>query len=438
MYVLVAGLNHRTASIEVREKFAMTGAVLEEVYAKLNNLSGLEGSLILNTCNRTEIYATTRNIEMGTRELEEFLLQFSGLDYLELKKCLYQPNCYDAIRHIFRVSAGLDSMILGESQIIGQVRDAYIQAIEAGATDGVLNALFQRAIFVGKRVRTETELDSHPISISSAAVDLARKSLGDLTGKTVMVIGAGEMSELTTRLLLQDGVKQVLVSNRSFDKAQAMADLFGGRAIRLNELARELYETDIVISCTSAMHYIMREDNCGESLRSRQGKPILIIDIAVPRDIEPKLADIPGVYLYDIDDLQGAVDANHLERQRAAKEAERIIAEEMEKFNEWLASLYVVPVITALKTHAESIKQQELTRALNRLGNVSEHDQKVLGSMANSIVNQLLHDPIVTMKEMAVSDQGHLYAEVVKKLFKLEITCKENIPDEALEIGHQR
>lgn len=437
MYVLVAGLNHRTAPVEVREKFTLSGTALEEAYASLNNSEGIEASVILITCNRTEIYATTRDIEKGTRDLERYLRNQSGLECNELRRYLYQPNCYDAIYHLFRVSAGLDSMILGESQILGQVKDAYLQAVEASASDGVLNALFQKAIYVGKRVRTETDMDSYPLSISSAAVELARQVLGELQGKTVLVVGAGEMSELTTRYLMQNGVQSVIVSNRSYEKAQELATRFQGQAIRLDDLPEEISRTDIIISCTAASHQVIRADNCGNSLRARQGRRIMLIDIAVPRDIDPELSEIDGVYLYDIDDLQGAVDANYLERQRAAREAERIIGEEMEKFNQWLNSLYVVPVIAALKAQAEQIKQYELNKALNRMGTLSEHQQKVLGSMANSIVNQMLHPPIVTLKEMALSSQGHLYAETVKKLFDLNINCEETLPDGPVEAGHK-
>jgi len=438
MYVLVAGVNHRTAPVEIREKFSISGTALQDAYNSLKSCNEVEGSIILHTCNRTEVYATTRNIEEGTKELERFLRHFSGLGYHEIKNYLYQPNCHEAILHLFRVSAGLDSMILGENQILGQVKDAYLQAIEMGSSDGVLNALFQKAIYVGKRVRTETGLDKYPVSISAAAVELARRCLGSLDNKTVVVVGAGEMSELTTRYLMQNGVKSVIVSNRSYDKAVLLAESLQGRAIRLTELPGILPQADIVISCTAAAHYVMEQKNCGECLRDRQGRPIILIDIAVPRDIDPALGEIPGVYLYDIDDLQGVVDANYLERQRASKEAEKIIAEELDKFNQWLASLYAVPVITALRNQAEAIKQQELQKAINRMGPLSEHQHKVLGSMANSIVNRLLHNPVIVLKEMSASNQGHLYAEVVKKLFDLQVSYEETVTDEAVEAGNPR
>jgi len=421
MYVLVGGINHTTAPVDIREKFAICGVNLDNAYDYFKNHDVIEGAVVLNTCNRTEVYATARDIEKGMKVIEGFLEEYSGICCEELKNYLYQPNCYDAILHIFKVASGLDSMIVGEDQILGQVKEAHQMAIEAGASDGVLNALFQKAINVGKKVRTNTTISKQPLSISYAAVELAKKILGNLTNKTVIVIGAGEMSELTTEYLMINGVQSVIVSNRSYDRAVKMADKFDGRAVRFNELSTQLSAVDIVISCTAASHYVLHQANCRDVLEKRNGQKILMIDIAVPRDIDPALKDIAGVFIYDIDKLQNVVDANYLEKQKAIVRAEKIIMEELVKFNEWLAGLYVVPVITALKTKGEEIKQEELKRALNRLGRLSERNQKILNTLVNSIVNQLLHEPIVKLKEEAASNQGHLYAEVVKKLFSLPI-----------------
>ncbi|MDD2619507.1 MAG: glutamyl-tRNA reductase [Syntrophomonadaceae bacterium] len=438
MYVLLAGLNHRTAPVEIRERFSICGADLDRAYQHLKESRDIESSVILTTCNRTEVYAAVRNIQEGTLALEGFLASYANMESDILKKYLYQPNCYDAILHLFRVASGLDSMIVGEAQIIGQVKDAHQKAMEADSSDGVLNALFQKAIYVGKRVRTDTDIDKHQFSISHAAVELAKNILGSLEDKTVMVIGAGEMSELTTKYLMLNGVNSVIVSNRSYEKAVIMAESFNGRAVRFEQLTEELSQADIVISCTAASHYVIREENCQQVLESRNGRKIIMIDIAVPRDIDPGLKNIPGVFIYDIDKLQNVVNSNYLERQKAVLEADRIIVEEIAKFNEWLASLYVVPVITALKNQGEIIKQNEIKRACNRLGIVSEQEQKVISSMATSIVNQLLHFPIINLKEMATSNQGHLYAEIVKKLFALQIDNKEDEKYEKFEIGNQR
>lgn len=421
MYILMAGLSYKTAPVEIREQYAITGEKLLEAYKYLLANPVLEGVIILDTCNRTEIYATSRNIEAGNKALNDFFLNFLKLDAEKLQKHTYQPSCYDTIRHLFNVASGLDSMILGETQIIGQVKEALHKAIELGYSDGVLNTLFQRAIYVGKKVRTETGIDSHPISVSYAAVELARNIFGSLNDKTVMVIGAGEMSELTTKYLMQNGVSSVIVSNRSYEKAVKMAEEFNGRAVKFDKLATELLTTDIVISCTAATHYVIRPSNSWGILQKRKGKNIILIDIAVPRDIDPALQEIRGVNIYDIDDLENVVDANYFARRKAASAAKGIIDLEIEKFNEWLGTLYVVPVISAIKQKGELIKQQEMRRAFNRLGNISEHEIKVISSMANAIVNQLLHFPVVTLKEMATCNDGHLYAEVLKDLFALEV-----------------
>lgn len=437
MYILLAGISHHTAPVEVRERFAFCGTDLERAYQVLKQEASLEGTVILSTCNRTEVYATARDIELGMEALARYLQSISGMTEEELQNYLYKPTCYDAMMHLFRVTSGLDSMILGESQIIAQVKDSYQKAVEFQASDSVLNTLFQKAINIGKRVRTETSIDRHPVSVSHAAVELAKQVLGSLDNKSVLVVGAGEMSELTTRCLVTQGVNSVIVSNRSFDRAEEMAGQFGGKAVRFDRLPEELLNADIVISCTAASHYVIRSDNCGNRLNEREGRHIIMIDIAVPRDIEPGIAGIPGVYVYDIDDLQHVMDETLLERQKAVQAAEKVITAELIKFNEWLGTLYVVPVITALKNRAEIIKQNEVRKALNRLGKISDREKNIISAMAHAIVNQILHDPIVNLKGMAVSQQGHLYAEVVKKLFDLS-DVREYEGNAKVESGYQR
>lgn len=425
MYVVLTGLSHQTAPVEVREKFALNASNLDEAYLRLKSEAAIEGLVILNTCNRMEIYATTRDITAGHDVIKAFFLSYSGLSESEFARYAYQPSCYDAISHLFRVTSGLDSMIIGETQILGQVKEAYQKAQELQAVDSVLNSLFQRALHVGKKVFSETAIDQHPVSISYAAVELARSILGSLEKTTVLVIGAGEMGELTTHYLVDNGVHSVIVSNRSYDKAVQLAEELHGSVIRFDCLAEQLANADIVISCTAASHYVIRTENCREVLEKRQGRRILLIDIAVPRDIEPVLSEIDGVFLYDIDDLKNVVDKSYAARLSAAKVAEHIVSDELQAFNAWLASLYVVPVISNLKAYGESIKQRELKRAYNRLGKVSEHDQEIINSLTNSIVNQLLHYPVIKLREMAVSNEGHLYAELVKKVFNLDMDDEE-------------
>lgn len=437
MYVLLTGINHQTAPIEIRERFAFSPSQMEQAYTQEQD-NIIEGLVILNTCNRTELYATARNIERGQELLKSYLSSISGLPIEQIEQYLYQPNCYDAIEHLFRVSSGLDSMIVGETQVLGQVKEAYQKAQEYKASDNVLNCLFQKAIHVGKKVRTATAIDQHPVSVSYAAVELAKKILGPLQDKTVLVVGAGEMADLATQYLMVNGVRSVIISNRSYEKAVEMAELFNGRAARFDLLPTELQCADIVISCTAARHYVLREDNCGDTLRSRQGRKIIMIDVAVPRDIDPALNAIEGVFLYDIDDLQGVIDLNMAARRKAALRAEAIIADELEEFNEWMASLSVVPVISALKKHGEIIKQNELKKALNRLGKTSDREKEIVTAMAHAIVNQMLHYPVINLKEMAVSNQGHLYAEVVKKLFSLELPDEEQEEHAKIKTGNQR
>lgn len=437
MYVLLAGLNHRTAPVEIREKCTFSDPELADAYKQIKSSHFIEGIVIINTCNRTELYATVRDIQEGQEFLKAYLMEYSGLSAEEFDMYCYQSDCYDAIAHLFRVSSGLDSMILGETQILGQVKEGYQKAHEQGATDTVLNSLFQKALFVGKKVRTETKIDQHPVSVSFAAVDLALDRFGSLRDKTALVVGAGETGELTTRYLMEQGVNSVIVSNRSYEKAVQMADLFKGRAVRFDDLPNELLNADIVISCTAANHCVIREDNCGDILRQRRGRKIIFIDIAVPRDVEADLSRIEGVSVHDIDDLQDFINVSYQERRQAALLAEDIISGQLDEFNQWLATLYVVPVITALKSYGETIKQNELKRAFNRLGKVSEREQMIIQNMAGSIVNQLLRSPVLNLKKIASSNQGHLYAEMVKKLFELEPDHKKEEYYASFKIGNQ-
>jgi glutamyl-tRNA reductase len=421
MFIIAVGVNHRTAPVEVRERLSFTEHSLKDSLNKLRSCPAVEGCVILFTCNRTEIYAATRELDEGLNAVRDYLSKRSGMDISQIKNYTYVHTLHDAIRHLFRVAAGLDSMLLGETQILGQVRTAYQLACAGGSTNRVLNTLFQQAIMVGKRVRRETGIDQNAVSISYAAVDLARKTLGDLNGRSVLIIGAGKMSELAARYLVANGVSGVIVSNRSYQRAVDLAKEFSGRAVKFDELYNHLPDSDIVISCTAASHYVVHYRQVAEMMGGLPGKKIMMIDIAVPRDIDPLVAGLPGIALYDIDDLQGVVDQNLAWRSQVAVEAERIIEEELDRFMQWLGTQFVVPTVSALKQWAGQIKQNELRRALNRLGELSEHDRKVVGSLANSIVNQLLHVPVTRLKDYALTSKGHLYTEVLQNLFDLEV-----------------
>ncbi|MGQ9823597.1 MAG: glutamyl-tRNA reductase [Desulfotomaculales bacterium] len=425
MFLFVVGLNHRTAPVEVRERLSFTQQGLEEALQSLSACPGVEGCVVLFTCNRTEIYVSAGNLEAGLNAVRDYLSRLSGVGPARIKDYTYTHTLSDAARHLFRVAAGLDSMLLGEPQILGQVSDAYQFARERGFTGKVLNVLFQQAVAAGKKVRKATGIDQNAVSISYAAVELARQELGDLNGRSVLVIGAGKMSGLAARYLVANGVSGVIVSNRSYDRAVALAREFGGRAVRFDRLYECLLEAEIVISCTAAAHYVVHYEQVAQVLSRRPGARILMVDIAVPRDVDPRVGTLPGVTLYDIDDLQKVVDQNLAWRRQLAGEAEKIIAAELVQFQKWLGAQAVVPVIAALKEKAEKIKQSELRRALNRLGDLSPHHKKVVSSLAGSVINQLLHAPVTRLKEYSLSPEGHLYAEALQKLFDLSLPGEE-------------
>nr|MDA8234004.1 glutamyl-tRNA reductase [Clostridia bacterium] len=310
MFLLTLGLNHKTAPVEVREKLTFPEHTLEDALARLRKMPAIEGCAILSTCNRTEIYATVLDVKQGMGNVRQFLADCLHDEICEIDNYIYTHTLYDSVRHLFKVAAGLDSMILGETQILGQVRMAYQRACEQGATNAILNTLFQQAITVGKRVRTETEIDRNAVSISYAAVELGKQIFGTLAGKSILIIGAGKMSELTAKHLVSNGVTSVWVANRSYDKACSLAEQFGGEAIPFVKLFEYMGKADIVISCTSASHYVITAEDVEAVIATRSDRPLFLIDIAVPRDIDPKVEAVPGVKLYDIDDLQNVVDRN--------------------------------------------------------------------------------------------------------------------------------
>jgi glutamyl-tRNA reductase len=428
LFIVTVGINHRTAPVEIREKLSPTPNSIPESCLSLYNCQGIEGCVILSTCNRTEIYVTTRELNQGLKATRDFLKNKSGINDTEIKNFTYTYTLYDAIRHLFRVTAGLDSMLLGETEILGQVKQAYQQAFKTGTVNRVLNVLFQKALAVGKKVRQKTGIDQNAVSISYAAVELARQALKNLAGKTVLLIGAGKMSALTAGYLKNNKDTKIYITNRSYAKAQELAGQLGGQAIEFTQLYRHLREIDIIISCTAAPHYVIHYQHMADALQSQGVRPLILIDIAVPRDIEPAVATLPGVSLYDIDDLQNVVDANLEERKKAAAAAEVIIEEELNRFMRWLGTQFMVPTIVFLKQKGEEIKQKALQQALRSLPDLSEQEQQVLVKLSNTIVNQLLHIPITQLKSYARAGEWHLYTEILQNLFDLKIlgTDQEN------------
>jgi len=419
MHITVCGLSHKTAPIEIREKMSFERE-LDGTVRDLLDKNAVKEAVVISTCNRTELYAVLLDLDIGKKQLYDFLSSRSGVELKTLDPLLYFYNDKQAIRHLFEVSASLDSMVVGEAQILGQLKEAYALAAELQATDIIFNRLFNRAFRVGKRVRTETPIGESAVSISYAAVELAKKVFQNLEGRTVMIVGAGKMSELTAKHLQDQGVKSVLVSNRTYEKALELAKTFKGEAVTFANLFKEMAKADIVISSTAAPHAVIKKEDVAEVMKVRRNKPIFIIDIAVPRDVEAAVNTLYNVYLYDIDDLQNVVENNLAERQKAAKYAEDIIAEEIKQFVGWLSSLEVAPTIVELKKLTEQIRQEELKKALARFHDISEHDEEHIKALTSVLMNRLLHEPIIRLKELAKHKNGYAYVDSLRHLFGLD------------------
>jgi glutamyl-tRNA reductase len=423
MKVLVAGLNHNTADIEVREKVAFNGSKLQEGLVELKNLPHVDEVVILSTCNRMELYAGVKDTEKASESIKTFISGFHNIDRSLLDKAIYVYDDVDAVRHIFRVASSLDSMVIGEPQILGQLKEAFEFALEKKTTGILLNKLMKKAISVAKRVRSETRIAENAVSISFAAVELAKKIFTDLSAKVFMLLGAGEMAELAAKHLMSNGVKKVIVANRRYERACELAKEFSGRPVALDNFLREMVHSDIVICSTGAPNYIVVKEQMQKVMKERKQRQVFIIDISVPRNIDPKINDLDNVYLYNIDDLQGIVDANMFERKKEAEKAERIIEEEIEPFFQWLSSLDSVPTIVALREKMEKIKNDEIEKLLNRFPDLDEKQRKAIEHMASSIVNKLIHPPTIALKKD--SEDRDLIVAIIKKLYEIDDEEKE-------------
>jgi len=425
MNILVVGLNHRTAPVEVREKLAFSGAHLHGALTSLaerrtNSDPSCQEAVLLSTCNRTELYALVEDIHAGREALVGFLAGHGKLPIAELEGHTYVYANEEAVAHLFRVAAGIDSMIVGEHEVLGQVRDAYHQASACKAAGPLLGKLFRKSISVGKRARTETAISRNGVSVSYAAVELARNVFGDLTDCRALVVGAGETSEQTLKNLVDSGVTEVTIINRTRRKAEAIARWCNGRVLAFNRVAQALSHADIVISSTSAPHPVIRREAVEQAMEWRGYRPLLIIDIAVPRDVDPAAGQSENVHLYDIDDLERVAEANRQRRRGEIPKVEAIVREELADFMAWLQSLHVLPTVTELRDWAHDIRQTELQQALRRLGSLTERQQAVVEALSQRIVNKLLHVPTVNLKERANGHDGHLYALALRELFALE------------------
>ncbi|UOF90185.1 glutamyl-tRNA reductase [Fodinisporobacter ferrooxydans] len=420
MHIMVIGLNYRTAPVELREKFSLSETAQREALTYLHGTRSILESVIVSTCNRTEIYALVTSLHAGTEFFQWFLARLAGVDRDSFTSHSYIYTGSDAVRHLFRVSAGLDSMVLGETQILGQVRNSYQLAHELGCIGSIFHTLFRKAVEVGKRAHTETQIGQNAVSVSYAAVELAKKIFSELSGKTMLIIGAGKMSELTAKHLNANGATKVLVANRTYERAQELADRFFGQALDLGRLDMALQEADIVISSTGSQGYVVERGQVSAIMKKRRNRPLFFIDIAVPRDLDPDLNKLDNVYLYDIDDLEHVIAANLEERAREAEKIGVIIAEELVAFRQWMNEQEVIPLITAMRGKGIAIQESVMDSLLNKLPGLSEREQKILQKHTMSIVNQLLRDPIVQLKQMATEADAAKNMDMACRLFGIQ------------------
>ena len=424
MKIIVVGLNHKTADVELREKLAFNGPKLEEGLQRLKHIPGIRETAIISTCNRVEIYLHVQDVQQAYAAIKDFLVEFFEIRRESLDTALYLHEDMTAVKHIFRVASSLDSMVVGEPQILGQLKDAFDFALEKKTTGVLLNRLLKKSISVAKRVRTETRIAENAVSISFAAVELAKKIFTDLAGKSFMLLGAGDMAELAAKHMMNNGVQDIIVANRTYERGCELSREFNGRAIRFEEFPAELVHTDIVICSTGATTFVLRKEHMQKVMKERKQKPVFIIDISVPRNVDPGINDMENVYLYDVDDLQGVVETNISERQKEAAKAEAIVEDEIETFKKWLMTLDSVPTVVALRDRAEAIRKDELERFFNRFPSMGEKERKAVEGLAGSIINKLIHAPTVALKNDA-EDKDVLIA-LIKRLYDLNGEDDEN------------
>ena len=417
--IVLVGINHKTAPVEVRECIAFSEDDSKSALHSLLRNSFIKEALLFSTCNRVEILLVTENKARAVAETKGFIAEFNKIPLENFEDSLYIHEGNDAVRHVFRVASSLDSMVVGEPQILGQVKEAYRTATEEKTSGVILNRLLHRTFFVAKRIRTETGIGDHAVSISYAAVELARKIFGVLNDKTVMLIGAGEMAELAVEHLIRNNAAKVWVANRTFEKGVELAKQFNGQAIRFEEIPESLKTVDIIISSTGAPDYVIQRDEVKDVLRKRKNRPLFFIDIAVPRDIDPEINRLSNSYVYDIDDLKGVIDENIEDRRKEAIKAERIVDEAVIRYREWYESLNVVPTIVALRNKMQTIAAAELKKTLQS-SKIPEQEAEAIHKMAGSLIKKILHDPTLFLKQQSMRKDNSFYIDAVRKMFKLD------------------
>ena len=438
MQILQVGLSHQTAPVEIREQLALSD---ENVPSGLRILCpdngcgpsyALEGA-ILSTCNRLEVYAVVDSADCGQEDVRNYLAQVSGTPREVFDPHLQMRPDGLAVEHLCEVACGLESMVLGESQIQGQVIQAHQLALANGAAGPVINALFRTAVQAGKRARSETAINKHAASISHVAVELAAQIFDDLAAKTAVLVGAGEMAEVAAKNLVDNGVGNLLVVNRSAGRGTRLAAKYGGDALGWDHLTQALWRSDIVITSTSAPHAILRTDTVEAAMQMRRNRPLFIIDIAVPRDVQPAVGKLSNVFLYDIDDLQQVVESNLAQRRRQIPQVRAIIREEADAFLNWFRARDVVPTIVGLRQHMDLIRESELEWAMHKLEHLSEQERGVVMAFSRRLVNKLLHQPTVRLKQQSNGRQAYHYTEAVRDLFGIE--DDDFIPEEGENHG---
>ena len=416
MQLALVGLSHKTAPVEIRERLAFSNDALRSALASLVDRRAVNEAMILSTCNRVEVVAESPD----DRLIRDFICEFHQISHDSVSTHLYSYRNVEAIRHVFRVTASLDSMVIGEPQILGQVKEAFRIAMDAGTVGMHLSALMNRAFAVAKKVRSETGISQSAVSVSYAAVELARKIFGDLSGKTVMIIGASKMGELAAKHLRRAGASSVLVTNRTFERAVELAKVFEGAAVPFEHFTDHMTGADIVITSTGAPHFIIGRNLAEQVIHRRKNKPIFFIDIAVPRDIDPAVNQIDNAFLYDIDDLQQVIDANLKERFKEAMRAEQIVDDEVEAFSLKMQTRDVVPTIVQLRDSLEKVRRDEIERNRRHLKDLSPEQQAAVDQITKSIVNKILHPPIEQLKQMAHDPQGADLADLIRKIFNVK------------------
>ncbi len=419
MELIVVGLNYQTAPVEIRERVSVSDLEIEDVLSGLRSTHTVLESVVVSTCNRTEIYAVVTSDHAGKDYLTTLLAKRAGLEREELAKHIYVHTAGVAVEHLMKVTCGLDSMVLGETQILGQVRNAYLVAQSVDSTGMLLNQLFRRAIQLGKQAQSETEIGQRAVSVSYAAVQLAKKIYGDLRDTKALVLGAGSMSKLSVQYLVAAGVRELVVVNRTLERAEELAQSVGATAMPWSSLGHALANTDLVISSTGSPVPILSAEVVHEAMRTRRRKsvPLTLIDIAVPRDLDPAIVGLKNVYLYDIDDLEGVIQANLQERQRQAEVVFEMVANACQDYANWMAEQAVVPLIAAVREKGIRIQADVMASLERKLPNLSDHDKKVLQKHTMSIVNQILRDPVQNMKELAIASGGSEHVRIFAELF---------------------